>query len=142
MTRGKRIAIIAGIGGVIVVGGIGLCWNEIYFVFYPEARFWGRWEIVDSDEIKLIFEFRKNGETVFDLGVLPFGLQRPERYARPSGPTYRVNRNLEMTFQIEGGARTVAARYRFGTEGVLTLEFEKEPIFGKKTMTLRRLPEP
>ena len=146
MRRGKRIAIIAGIGAVLLVGGItGNYWKEMYFVLYPEARFWGRWEISGTDGIssagetpKIIFEFRKNGETVFDLaGVPPTGL---ERWARQSGPTYRVNRNLEVTFQIEGSARTVTARYRFGTEGVLTIEFENEPIFGG-TMTLRRLPE-
>ena len=174
MRRGKRIAIIAGLGAVLLVGGIvGNYWKEIYFVLYPEARFWGRWEIVGTDETpKPIFVFGKNGKArsrfappveADDFSTLQkkewSRLPRKIRLLGLKTRNYRVFQN-RIVFSHLGDtdgdgfverrtrsgvqrlSSTVTAKYRFDTEGVLTLEFEHKGILGyEKTMTLRRLPE-
>ena len=106
MRRGKRISIIVGLGAVILVGGIvGNYWKEIYFVLYPEARFWGQWEIVVSPEkFKHIFEFRKNGVIGLSLEP-PVDSDLPHFktafYTTPN-PTYRVSQNRIVFAQALG----------------------------------------
>lgn len=46
---GVRVtALLAGLAAVVLgVGAVGLFWKEIYLAIYPEARFLGRWMVVE-----------------------------------------------------------------------------------------------
>lgn len=144
------VALLAGLTAAVMAVLVGSSWRQIYYAIYPEARFWGRWMVVDSDDHflkhlvvdlsrQLVLEVRREGELQFhDVaeGVL-------------LSSTYRVTRDtvafspVAFLRRAAGSPASASAKLRFRGHDALELQFQSVGILGdEKCLTLRRMTVP
>ena len=165
--KGKTIAILAGLGVVVLGILLGTYWKAIYYyTLYPEERLWGRWEVVKDDGdgmvVTNIVEFRDNAVALLRYKVIASGdLIRTAE----AGASYQLTRdsivfsdhvgaggppddmfegiNRDTLFGMVIGSfmerpgTSVTVTYRVGTNDLLFIE---NAAFGDRPLTLHRLP--
>ena len=160
--RAKTITLLASLAAVAVTVLVGLSWRQIYYGIYPEARFWGQWKVVVSNEIPPItvtkIEFPPDGGGRVDVRKTPSGFSSMSDWHMESlvvpNHVYRVTRsrvnfpdlsdvphteNVVFGTRIEirvNQAQTVTLRYRFQTEDLLIIE---NIVGDERSLTLHRL---
>ncbi len=161
-TKSTWVAVVAG-AALIVAGVAGVFWRQIYYALRPEARFWGRWEVVQTEPssvpIRMVVEFGRDRNLRDDLGAAEAATDvllddlYAVVYLRPkyvvtrdrillSGPLRFPDASFVDTRTGSEAEGSLAFTYRFETEDRLIIDRSRGVSdHGDETVVLRRLPD-